>query len=266
MKIKPILATLCALTVVTASAFGSIAFLTSRDSVANTFTVGNIELELDETKVNPDGTIEYDTDGDGDTDVIVDPSTGDITDTDGNDVSDDYTYNEDDNTITPADGSDPIQPGETEGNEYNLVPNKEYVKDPTVTIKQNSEKAYVRMIVTVTAVQELEVALGKTFELTDIVPEVSTDWMLHGSEYIDDGKAITIEYRYPGIVEGAAEDFELPALFTHIKVPGTFTGDHLQSLVDAGFRMDIEAHAMQAATFENDVNAAWEAFDGQMNP
>lgn len=35
---------------------GTLAYLTSTDEVTNTFTVGNVEIKLDETEVNPDGT------------------------------------------------------------------------------------------------------------------------------------------------------------------------------------------------------------------
>lgn len=36
---------------------GTLAYLTSQDSVTNTFTVGNVTITLDEAKVNPDGTL-----------------------------------------------------------------------------------------------------------------------------------------------------------------------------------------------------------------
>ena len=51
MKIKSILATACALTVVTGAAFGTIAFLTDRDEVNNTFTVGDVQISVEETDV-----------------------------------------------------------------------------------------------------------------------------------------------------------------------------------------------------------------------
>ena len=36
-----------------------------------------------------------------------------------------------------------------DGNEYRLVPKHTYVKDPTVTVKKDSDEAYVRVLVTV---------------------------------------------------------------------------------------------------------------------
>lgn len=55
-KSKALLLTLCAVLLVAASVLGTMAYLTSTDTVENTFTVGNVQIKLDEAKVNPDGT------------------------------------------------------------------------------------------------------------------------------------------------------------------------------------------------------------------
>ena len=52
---KAMLMTLCAIILVVATVFGTMAYLTSTDEVNNTFTVGNVKITLDEAKVNPDG-------------------------------------------------------------------------------------------------------------------------------------------------------------------------------------------------------------------
>lgn len=56
---KKILTTLalivCAVLLVVGSVAGTIAYLTSIDEVKNTFTVGNVKITLDESKVTPDG-------------------------------------------------------------------------------------------------------------------------------------------------------------------------------------------------------------------
>ena len=39
------------------SVAGTLAYLTDQDSVVNTFTVGKVQITLDETKVNSDGTV-----------------------------------------------------------------------------------------------------------------------------------------------------------------------------------------------------------------
>ena len=53
---KALFLTLCAVALVVATVFGTMAYLTSTDKVENTFTVGNVAITLDEAKVNTDGT------------------------------------------------------------------------------------------------------------------------------------------------------------------------------------------------------------------
>lgn len=54
-KSKALLLALCAVLLVTASVFGTMAYLTSNDQVTNTFTVGSVAITMDETKVNEAG-------------------------------------------------------------------------------------------------------------------------------------------------------------------------------------------------------------------
>ena len=56
-KRKALLLSLCAVLIVVASVMGTMAYLTSTDTVTNTFTVGNVQIKLDEAAVNPDGTL-----------------------------------------------------------------------------------------------------------------------------------------------------------------------------------------------------------------
>lgn len=53
---KALVLTLCAVLLVVATVMGTMAYLTSTDTVTNTFTVGKVALTLDEAKVNTDGT------------------------------------------------------------------------------------------------------------------------------------------------------------------------------------------------------------------
>ena len=55
-KRKALLLSLFAVLLVVASVMGTMAYLTSTDTVTNTFTVGNVQIKLDEAAVNPDGT------------------------------------------------------------------------------------------------------------------------------------------------------------------------------------------------------------------
>ena len=52
---KALLLTLCAVLLVAASVLGTMAYLTSKDTVTNTFTVGKVEITLDEAPVDANG-------------------------------------------------------------------------------------------------------------------------------------------------------------------------------------------------------------------
>ena len=98
-RIKPLLPLCCALLLVAAGVFGTLAYLTGTDTVNNTFTVGNVKIALDEAKVTTDG--------------------------------------------TPVEGADRVK-----ANEYHLLPGHTYTKDPTVTVKANSETCWLFVEVT----------------------------------------------------------------------------------------------------------------------
>ena len=59
---KALLLTLCAVLLVAATIFGTMAYLTSTDTVTNTFTVGKVNIKLDEAKANLDGSLVADAD------------------------------------------------------------------------------------------------------------------------------------------------------------------------------------------------------------
>lgn len=50
-----LLLSFCAVLLVVASVFGTVAYMTSKDQVKNTFTVGKVAINLDEAKVTEDG-------------------------------------------------------------------------------------------------------------------------------------------------------------------------------------------------------------------
>lgn len=64
MKSKKKVVTLlaCAVLLVVGSVLGTLAYLTSQDTVKNTFTVGDVQIKLDEAKANADGTLVADAD------------------------------------------------------------------------------------------------------------------------------------------------------------------------------------------------------------
>lgn len=150
--------------------------------------------------------------------------------------------------------------------EYYLLPGHTYTKDPTVTVDAGSEESFVRMIVTVTFTEALSDETLAT-NLDSIFTGYDADkWPRHDKDISADRKTITYEYRYYTTVdgkdaEGKDEAAKLEALFTQIVVPGEY--DNAQMAVLNGMTINVEAHAIQAAGFDGDEDAAWTAFDGQ---
>lgn len=230
---KAILAVLCAVCIIVATITGTLAYLTDTDAVTNTFSVGNVRIKLDEAKVNPDGSL--------------------VTDS----------------------------KNRVQANEYHLLPGQTYIKDPTVTVAYDSEDAYVRMLVNVENIDQLKLALpeenyyyGNTgmFLLQELCKEWDpATWIMtsyHEVEETADGEDMTVgvyEFRYKEIVkkkDNAKEATKLPYLFKAITIPGHIDNDHLDYLKDV--KIVVEAHAIQAAGFA-DADAAWEAFENQVN-
>ena len=54
-KSKVLLTLMCAVALVVTSVFGTLAYLQDTDKVVNTFTVGNVDITLDEAKVDANG-------------------------------------------------------------------------------------------------------------------------------------------------------------------------------------------------------------------
>lgn len=55
--LKVLIISLCAVVLVTGSVLGTLAYLTDTQEVVNTFTVGDVDIDVDEAPVNPDGTV-----------------------------------------------------------------------------------------------------------------------------------------------------------------------------------------------------------------
>ena len=235
---KLLLAVCCAALLVCVSIGATVAYLTSREEVKNTFTVGKVKITLDEAAVNDEGQPILDT-------------------IDGTIVVDD-----------PADAT------RCDGNQYKLMPGHTYTKDPTVTVKAGSEESYVRMLVTVT-IADPDAASVLPAKLDGIVLGYEAKWQRYGDvKMTKDETKVTYsyEYRYFETVAGVGEDGKeadkvLPALFTGIKIPDDWTKDTLEKLggmTGSGFSVDIVAEAIQKDGFET-ADKAWTAFD-KANP
>lgn len=217
---KHLILVVVAVFLITATVFTTVAYLTSKQEVKNTFTVGNVAITLDEAEIGTDG-----------------EPTGDRTEV---------------------------------GNKYHLLPGQSYVKDPTVTIKANSEDCYVRMVVTVTHYAELN-ALRDDYDVVDFFEGIDfKQWIPSGKIMVDavtgDG---TIIFYYDGdatvkgsgtYVPKSADDTKLAPLFTQFTVPSDF--DNAELAVFQNMDVIIEAQAIQATGFKNSA-AAWAAFETQ---
>lgn len=207
---KPLVLALCAVLLVTAVIFGTVAYLKDSAEVVNTFTMGNVHLKLDEAVVDENG----------------DP-TGNRTET---------------------------------GNQYHLIPGKTYTKDPTVTVLKGSEKAYVRMLVTVNCYDELTTIFGDPFLPQYFVEGWdNTAWRTTGVISKDENaNTATYEFRYFETVKPEKNvDLVLDPLFDTLTVPSSMTGEQLKTIDD--LEITIEAHAIQATGFAN-ADEAWNAF------
>lgn len=222
-KFKALLVVACALLLVAASVFGTMAYLTSTDTVTNTFTVGKVNIKLDEAQVNADG----------------------------------KPIKKDGAIVEKAADAERVKE-----NSYKLLPGHTYTKDPTVTVEAGSEASYVRQMVTVTFDKVLTDAQLAT-QLDGIFTGYDANWVRNDKKVetkTKDGAkytVITYEYRYKDKVAATTTDTKLPALFTGIKVPETWTNDDLAAL--GNIEINIVAHAIQADGF-TDANAAWAAF------
>ncbi len=108
-KARKALLTLCAaLLLVSVTAGITVAYLTDTESVKNTFTVGNVAIDLDELDVDKD-----------------------------DNTADNVTYGEGEDAKV-----------RDKANKYHLLPGETYVKDPTIHVSADSENAYLFVQIT----------------------------------------------------------------------------------------------------------------------
>lgn len=234
-KSKALLLTLCAVLLVAASVLGTMAYLTSTDTVTNTFTIGKVEITLDETDVtNP---------------------TGPRVTANSYKLMPGTTYTKDP-TVTVKAGSEDsyVRMKVTFNNATKIIAlctDPEYADEVTGT-----ENAFplIRMV-NYTDTAELYwdgLLLDNMFE---------TEEMLAMPKYFAYDKTadtLTYYFYYKATVSGTNGDVVLPVLFDSIKVPGWTTGEQLKALDN--FRITVVAEAIQAGGFENNADKAWAAF------
>ena len=242
-KSKALLLTLCAVLLVAASVLGTMAYLTSTDTVTNTFTVGKVEIKLDEAKVTADG--------------IPVESAARVTENSyklmpGN------TYTKDP-TVTVKAGSEEsyVRMKVTFNNATKIIAlctDPEFAGDGPTGV----ENAFplIRMVKFVEA---------NAAKWDGIIPDnmVETEDMLGNAKYFAYDKTadtLTYYFYYNETVGAPNGDVKLPVLFNNITVPEWATGEQLAKLNN--FQITVVAEAIQAGSFAN-AGAAWAAFAPQ---
>ena len=233
-KSKALLLTLCAVLLVAASVLGTMAYLTSTDTVTNTFTVGKVEIKLDETDVtNP---------------------TGPRVKANSYKLMPGTTYTKDP-TVTVKAGSEEsyVRMKVTFNNAKKIIAlctDPEYADEVT-----GVENAFplIRMVNFVEA---------NAAKWDGIIPDnmVETGEMLADAKYFAYDKTadtLTYIFYYRETVRAPTADVMLPVLFDSIKVPEWVTGEQLAELNN--FQITVIAEAIQAGSFAN-AGAAWAAF------
>ena len=226
---KTLILAICIVGMMCITTFSTLAYLTDIDSVINTFTVGKIEITVDETDV----------------------------DREGNPV---------------VDQNDQPAPRVKE-NLYHLIPGKDYLKDPMMTVKAGSEESYLRMILAVNNADKVQAIIdaddkngnkGAIVDYADLFAGWESDKWIYQDNYKIVDNTIYFEFRYFEKVDGfnndEAADEALPPLFTSIKVPGYATAQQLEALGD--LKIIVHGHAIQAETFKT-ADDAWAAFENQ---
>ena len=242
-KSKALLLTLCAVLLIAASVLGTMAYLTSSAEVKNTFTVGKVEIKLDEAKVNADGIPVEGADRVKANSYKLMPGT---------------TYTKDP-TVTVKAGSEEsyVRMKVTFNNATEIIAlctDPEFADDGPTGV----ENAYplIRMVKFVEA---------NAAKWDGIIPDnmVDTEDMLGNAKYFAYDKTadtLTYYFYYNETVGAPNGDVKLPVLFNNITVPEWATGEQLAKLNN--FQITVVAEAIQAGSFAN-AGAAWAAFAEQ---
>ena len=236
-KSKALLLTLCAVLLIAASVLGTMAYLTSTDTVTNTFTVGKVEIKLDETDVTSPAGPRVQANS-----YKLMPGT---------------TYTKDP-TVTVKAGSEEsyVRMKVTFNNAKEIIA---LCTDPEFADEITGvENAFplIRMVNFVKA---------NAAKWDGIIPDnmVDTEDMLADAKYFaydETADTLTYIFYYRETVTAPTADVVLPVLFDSIKVPEWVTGAQLAKLNN--FKITVVAEAIQAGSFAN-AGAAWAAFAEQ---
>ena len=242
-KSKALLLTLCAVLLVAASVLGTMAYLTSKDEVVNTFTVGKVAIKLDEAKVSTDGTPVEGADRVKGNEYHLLPG---------------HTYTKDPTvTVKAVSEASYVRLKVTFNNAAALIA---LCTDPEFAEDGPTGVEYAFPLIRMVKFVEANAARWDGIILDNMV---DTEDMLADSKYFAYDKetdTLTYYFYYKETVAAPETDVVLPTLFDSITVPDWATGDQLAKLDK--FQITVVAEAIQADGF-GDADAAWAAFDAQ---
>lgn len=205
----------CILLIVVFTVRTTYAFFTDRSEKKNVYSVGKVEIEMDEKQV----------------------------DELGNPTNDEKRVVE---------------------NKYHLIPGHTYTKDPTIRVVAGSNDAYVRILVSVNMISELNEMFNNDFKLEYFVNGLNSS-IWNCSSIIENDNTNIYEFRYykkvNGYENGVSVEKQLEPLFNTFKVPENLTIEQLKALEN--LEIKIVGNAVQAEGF-SDEEAAWEAFELQI--
>ena len=228
-----LLLALCAVLLVGATIAGTVAYLTSTTEVVkNTFTVGKVQILLDEKDVDGKKT------------------STDKASADDRDLANEYhllpggTYEKDPTVHVHVDSEDAYVRMKVTVDNYNQL--------ATAFPKTGDTAAY----------------WADDIFLLEKLVDWNKDWTY--KDCVISGTTAVYEFRYKEIVvvdnltteEVEANDGEkykaLPALFTTITIPGTISNEQIAVLNTV--KIDVVAHAIQSDNITGGADAAWTAF------
>ncbi len=223
---KALLVVLCAVMLAASSVFGTLAYLTDEDQVTNTFTVGMVEISMDESDVDKMG----------------------------------QRLNKQGGIWKEGDAlADRVQ-----GNEYKLIPGCTYIKDPTIHVDKDSEEAYLYVELEIRDNHDL-MELLKKHDLPDqlwnlLEGSSQSSWRPIGdSKDAEDGTRTYLLAYDEKVAGNGVSDTDI-ILFNSITVPAAFTKEDLKTLDQ--FKIITTAYAVQAPSFDT-AEEAWSATFGK---
>jgi len=231
---------LCAVLLVVASVGGTLAYLISRDNVSNTFTVGDVNIMLEEN--------DYDLDGDKQQN-------------DYNNVIPGVSYDKKPVVTVLRDSADCYVRAKV---------TVTFDKTKWVNVSEEEFKTFAERFA------ENFILNGDAVGFNTDNWRLKDD----GDRTIDPNEKTFVYYLFyknvgtENVVKSSAADQPLPALFTKIRIPSNMDKATLPRL--DGMKIDVEAHAIQSEGFEATMDEngvvqktaeqkAWAAFDAQNN-